>query len=74
MVQFKNPVRNDSGCATGWWCYEAGDDHFDDWVMHGLPHILVLHDLVKSISYWVHVTSEQISETGNGCIILVPID
>ena len=39
---------------------------------HGLPHLLVLHDLDTRISYWVHVTADAVESTGRGCKILVP--
>jgi len=39
---------------------------------HGLPHLLVLHDLDTRISYWVHVTAKAVQPTGQGAKILVP--
>lgn len=60
------------GVVQGWWYYEPNVDHFDDWVTHGLPHLLVLHDLDTRVSYWVHVTPEVIESTGKGAKILLP--
>ena len=60
------------GVVQGWWYYEPGVQHFDQWVTHGLPHLLVLHDLDTRVSYWVHVTAEAVKSTGTGAKILVP--
>ncbi|MFF3671847.1 DUF4365 domain-containing protein [Microtetraspora malaysiensis] len=68
---FEAPV-SDQGSIVGWWFYESGRDHLDAWVAHGLPHLLVLHDLDTSTSYWVHVTAEAVVSTGKGAKILVP--
>ncbi|MFI6803039.1 DUF4365 domain-containing protein [Streptosporangium canum] len=62
----------DQGRVSGWWFYESGRDHLDAWIAHGLPHLLVLHNLETSTSYWVHVTAEAIVSTGKGAKILVP--
>ena len=40
---FKEAERGENGQVLGWWYYEPDADHFDDWVTHGLPHLLVLH-------------------------------
>ncbi|MFV1992153.1 MAG: DUF4365 domain-containing protein, partial [Acidimicrobiales bacterium] len=68
-------ARRDTGPnddTVGWWYKESDANHFDDWVTHGLPHLLVLHDLDSNTSYWVHVTAEAVVSTGKGCKILVP--
>jgi hypothetical protein len=69
---FDQPAYAEHGSLLGWWHYESELDHFDDWVTHGLRHLLVLHDLATRISYWVHVTAEAIESTGKGAKILVP--
>ena len=71
---FQQPARAKDGSLLGWWYYEEHADHFDDWVTHGLPHLLVLHDLDKRVSYWVHVTAKVVESTGKGAKILVPVD
>ena len=58
--------------VAGWWYYEPDADHFDDWVVHCLPHLLVLHNLEEGKSYWAHVTADEVVSTGKGCKILVP--
>jgi len=70
---FADPVYAQDGSLSGWWYYEPRIDHFDDWVRHGLPHLLVLHDLDKHVSYWVHVRAEAVDITGKGAKILVPV-
>ncbi|GMV30140.1 MAG: hypothetical protein AMXMBFR59_22650 [Rhodanobacteraceae bacterium] len=69
---FKDPDYDDQGNLLGWWFYESTADHFDDWVRHGLPHVVVLHDFDAKKSYWVHVTAAGCVVTGKGCKILVP--
>lgn len=71
---FTDVVRDDDGELIGWSYYEPDTAHFDDWVVHGLPHLLVLHDLDTRVSYWVHVTAAVITVTGKGCKIVVPRD
>ncbi len=72
--RFSDKELDAKGGVRGWWYYEPGTAHFDDWVTHGLPHLLVLHNLECNISYWVHVTAAQVIRTGKGCKILVPSD
>ncbi|MCQ3804573.1 MAG: DUF4365 domain-containing protein [Acidimicrobiia bacterium] len=57
---------------AGWWYDERDTRHFDYWVNHGLPNLLVLHNVNTRISYWVHVTVNSVKSTGKGCKILVP--
>jgi hypothetical protein len=70
---FKEPKRDARGKITGWWYRESlRDDHFDYWIKHSVPHILVLHDLKSGKSYWVHVTKDAIARTKSGTKVLVP--
>lgn len=69
---FRSPRREADGTASGWWYYESDTGHFDDWVTHGLPHLLVLYDLDTQTAYWAHVTASAVESTGQGCKILVP--
>jgi hypothetical protein len=68
---FERPKKS-RGEIVGWWYNEKGIHHFDAWVKHGLPHLLVLHCLETRESYWVHVTPSSIVDTGDGAKILVP--
>jgi hypothetical protein len=69
---FDDPLYGEDGSLIGWWYYEPNTRHFDDWVRHALPHLLVLHNLATHTSYWVHVTAKVIEVTGKGAKILVP--
>lgn len=69
---FGKPEKDADEAITGWWYVENDVDHFDDWVLHPFPHLVVLHDLNTQTSYWVHVTADRIERTGKGCKILVP--
>ena len=70
---FEQPAHAEDGSLLGWWYYEERADHFDDWVTHGLPHLLVLHDLDSRVSHWVHVTAKVVQSTGKGAKVLVPV-
>ncbi len=72
--RFDSAEEDDAGQVVGWWYYEPDTAHFDDWVTHGLPHLLVLHNLDEGKSYWAHVTADKVVPTGKGCKILVPSD
>ena len=69
---FKDPAYDEDGALIGWWYDEPNTRHFDDWVRHGLPHLLVLRNPDTRTSYWVHVTAKAIQVTGKGAKILVP--
>jgi hypothetical protein len=68
----KEPKR-EHGKIVGWWYRESlPEDHFDYWIKHSIPHIIVLHDLKSGKSYWAHVTKDAIIRTKLGTKILVP--
>lgn len=64
--------KGDPESPEGWWYAEGTKDHFDHWATHALPHILVVRDHESGTSYWVHVTSDRVEDTGKGAKILVP--
>ncbi|MBN8727002.1 MAG: DUF4365 domain-containing protein [Xanthomonadales bacterium] len=67
---FSEPVLvNDE--ITGWW-HRNDNEHFDYWIKHQLPHLLVLYDIDARTGYWVHVTSDRCESTGKGCKVFVP--
>lgn len=68
---FRRP-QGDRDTPDGWWYAENSKDHFDYWKTHTLPHLLILRDHSKGISYWVHVTPDAVVDTGVGAKILVP--
>jgi hypothetical protein len=70
---FEHPGLAEDGSLRGWWYYEPNVDHFDAWVTHGLPHLLVLRNLETRTSYWVHVTAQAVESTGQGAKVLVPV-
>ena len=69
---FKEEVRDQDGNVTGWWFRESRTEHFDAWLNHQLPHIIVLHDLYTRVSYWAHINREAVTYTDKGAKILVP--
>ncbi|TDT97294.1 HEAT repeat protein [Streptomyces sp. 846.5] len=71
---FTSPETDEDGTVTGWWHREADSAHFDSWILHQLPVILVLHDLKTRTSYWAAVASERVISTGKGFKLFVPAD
>lgn len=71
---FRRKRRMPDGDLEGWWYSERRVEHFDDWVTHGLPHLVVLCDLDQNVAYWVHVTADAVQPAGRGCKILVRAD
>jgi tetratricopeptide (TPR) repeat protein len=70
---FDEPGRvGDDLDIEGWWFRDNDRSHVDAWVSHGLPHLLVLHDLGTKTSYWAHVTADAVVPTGKGAKVFVP--
>jgi hypothetical protein len=69
---FREPVNTKDGDSAGWWFRDRDRSHVDGWAEHGVPHLIVLHDLNTRTSYWAHVTKDAIVSTGKGAKILVP--
>lgn len=69
---FSSPEHDQAGAVTGWWYAESDARRFEDWVQHGLPHLLVLHNLEARVSYWAHVTKNSVEPAGEGFKVLVP--
>lgn len=70
---FREESSGPTGERLGWWFRDADRRHIDAWLAHGLPHLIVLHDLVTGASYWAHVAEEAVISTGKGAKILVPV-
>lgn len=69
---FRSPEKDAGGIITGWWFAEDTREHFDYWLRHALPHVVILRNQDTNLSHWVHVTPEQVVSTGKGAKILVP--
>jgi hypothetical protein len=65
---FSSPEKDADGNIVGWWYAEPDATHFNDWVQHSSPHILVLTDAADERSYWVHVTEDAVKSTVWGSI------
>lgn len=68
---FSEPVLDGDRKIVGWW-HRNDSDHFDYWVKHQLPHLVVLYDIDARVGYWVHVTAHNCESTGKGCKVFVP--
>lgn len=68
---FESKARDDSGAEIGWW-FSSDQGHFDAWLDHTVPHLIILQDLDSNQSYWTHITREAVQSTGKGAKILVP--
>lgn len=69
---FNSPQKDTDCTITGWWFAQNDREHFDYWLRHALPHVLILRDQKRNLSYWVHVSPERVISTGKGAKILVP--
>lgn len=69
---FRSPQTDDDNGITGWWFY-ADRDHWDAWLSHSIPHLIVLQDTSTKVSYWVHVTQQSVVRTRRSAKILVPV-
>jgi hypothetical protein len=59
---FSSPLK-DGGEVKGWW-FTENREHFEYWLNHSIPHIIVLRDQEKRKSYWVHVTDDNVKNRG----------
>lgn len=71
---FREPKRDKTGAVVGWWYRESTRKHFDYWVNHRVPHLLILHDLDLRVSFWIHVTEDRVTYLKKGAKIFVPAD
>jgi Domain of unknown function (DUF4365) len=70
---FREAVHDSDGNLKGWWFRDKNRNHMDAWLSHGLPHLIVLHDLSTSTSFWQHVTADVVIPAGKaGAKVLVP--
>ncbi len=69
---FGSTHKDTEGEIIGWWFADDDREHFDYWLRHALPHVVILRDQDRSISYWAHITPDRIVSTGKGAKILVP--
>jgi len=68
-LEFDSPEIHEG--REGWW-YADGEAHFDYWLTHRVPHLVVFYDRNAKISYWVHVVEDAVVSTGKGRKIFVP--
>ncbi len=68
---FEEKMRDAEGEVIGWWFRESDRSHFDAWLSHRLPHLIVLHDLDERVSYWAAITEDTVEYTGKGAKVLV---
>jgi len=47
---FEPEATDDDGNVTGWW-FDEDQAHWDAWLTHSIPHVIVLQDLDTKISY-----------------------
>lgn len=68
---FKRP--GDVGGRTGWW-HSNDRRHWDYWLQHYVPHLVVLRDEATGVSYWAHVNKDSVEWTGKHGKMFVPSD
>jgi hypothetical protein len=70
---FDRPKNDAHGELEGWWFRDTDRRHVNAWLRHSVPHLIVLHDLDKRVSYWQHITEETVESTGTGAKVFVPV-
>lgn len=68
---FKSKETDSDGEITGWW-FDEDLDHFNYWLRHALPHVIILRDQKNHTSYWSHIVPESVVYTGKRAKIFVP--
>ena len=61
-----------AGAVIGWWYRETDTKHFDYWLGHAIPHVLILHDLETGSSHWARIEPAAVQFTEKGAKIFVP--
>ncbi|MHA7133780.1 DUF4365 domain-containing protein [Oerskovia turbata] len=77
-VQVKNGVSTfkslgDVDGRRGWW-FRDSREHFEYWVRHAVPHVVVLRNPEIGRAYWAHVNEPSIKWARKGAKIFVPED
>ncbi len=54
------------------WAFPFDDKHYQYWVNHDLPIVVVLYDPESGLAYWQAVTHETAVSTGIGWKVVVP--
>lgn len=70
---FSEPVESEDGQEIGWW-FREDQEHFDYWLAHAVPHLVVLYDPRNNVSFWAHITNDSVTDTGKNSKILVPVE
>ena len=70
-TQFRYAEHDTDGEPTGWW-FREDQEHWDAWLGHTIPHLIVLQDIDSRTSYWAHVTRDAVISTGKHSKIFVP--
>lgn len=71
---FERTQKDEGGNVVGWWFAEPTRDHFDDWLSHAIPHIIVLRNQGEGRSYWAVISPQSVISTGRGAKILIPAE
>ena len=58
---------------TGWW-FRDSSAHFDYWLHHTVPHIVVLRNPETRKAYWARVDTKSVVWTGKQAKLFVPED
>lgn len=61
----------EKGTERGWW-HRNDRQHFDYWLRHAVPHILVLRHPGTGLAYWVHISDDAVEWTGTNGKVFVP--
>lgn len=68
-LEFDAPELNEG--HEGWW-FSDTEAHFEYWLGHRVPHLLVFYNQNAKVSYWVHIEPGVVISTGKQRKIFVP--
>lgn len=68
-LEFDAPEHNEG--EEGWW-FSDSEEHFEYWLTHRVPHLLVFYSKDAKVCYWVHIEPGAVVSTGKLRKIFVP--
>lgn len=68
-LEFGDPELHEG--VEGWW-FADSEEHFEYWLTHRVPHLLVFYDKTAKVSYWAHIAPDAVISTGKQRKIFVP--
>ncbi|WP_342761272.1 DUF4365 domain-containing protein [Glycomyces sambucus] len=68
---FKEEVHGRAGVVEGWW-FREDLAHYDYWMTHQVPHVVILYNKSEQTAYWSQITKSRCKLTKKGFKVFVP--